>query len=102
MVAIYEIFRTRFGLVSAVKTTKDVKEGDEFLVHYGYKVKTGPRWYKKLFEEHKKKNPNANTNFDYVLDNLSFNNEIKTEADLKLGAQQRKKMTNLLGSTYWY
>ena len=80
-----------------------MKQGEEFTLHYGYKIHNNPpRWFKKLFEEHKKKNPNADTNFDHVLDNISFRNEIQTDTDFKSTVEQRKKMKNLLGSTYWY
>merc|ERR1711994_695831 len=92
----------RFGIIAAVKTIKDVKKGDEFLVHYGYPIVQGPRWYKKLFEEHSKKNPGASTNFDYMLDNISRNNEINFDEDFDSTVKQKRKMKNLLGSTYWY
>ena len=47
----------RFGLVVALKTLKDVKKGEEFLVNYQYPYKMGPKWYKKLFKASAKNNP---------------------------------------------
>ena len=100
---------SRFGLVTAVKTFKDVKQGEEFLVHYGYPLQeNSARWYKKMFEEYKKKSPGGSLvqpNFNTGIDNISKmleDNGIDLEADFETTKTKRRQMKNLLGTTYWY
>ena len=104
MISQYEItiVLSRFGLIAAVKTIKDVKKGEEFLIHYGYPIQeSSPRWYNKLFEEHSKKNPGASTDFDYLINNIA-DNRIDIDDDYEATVKKRRKMKNIMGTTYWY
>ena len=96
------IVLSRFGLIAAVKTIKDVKKGEEFLIHYGYPIQeSSPRWYNQLFKEHSKKNPGASTDFDYLINNIA-DNKIDIDDDYEATVKKRRKMKNIMGTTYWY
>ena len=118
----YSIFR--FGLVVALKTTRDVKKGEEFLVNYGYHYNIGPKWYKELFRASMKKEPKMKKTHAGLLhgvddDNLdaeikdtplpvhlSISNDIEV-TDEKLdvineSVEEKPIIHNILGSTYWY
>ena len=114
----------RFGLVVALKTIKDVKKGEEFLVNYQYPYKMGPKWYKKLFKASAKKNPAIKNQLKHLLHNVdldtvdnelndanvletsSINNDIGIEEEDELPetpvTERPTVAENLLGTTYWY
>ena len=75
-------------------------------MHYGYPLQeNSARWYKKMFEEHKKKSPGASSNFNTGIDNISKmlrNNVINLEDDFETTKTKRRQMKNILGTTYWY
>ena len=45
----------RFGLICAIKATKDISPGEEILVNYGLGMAEAPTWYKSLWVEHCRK-----------------------------------------------
>lgn len=40
----------RFGRILCVKTTKEIRAGDELFCNYGYNVADCPEWYKALHD----------------------------------------------------
>ena len=47
----------RFGITHALKTKFPVKRDEELFAHYGYPHKFGPKWYRELYKEYVKENP---------------------------------------------
>ncbi len=48
----------RFGMIASMTTTREVKKGEEFFLHYGYRLGPGaPDWYKRQYEELLKERP---------------------------------------------
>ena len=116
----------RFGLIAALKTTRDVKKGEEFLAKYDYQYQQGPRWYKENFKAAMKKNPEFKESHAYLTNNVPNADLEKLDAEIKdfeLPAHmtllnevepepKEEKMVKksspipiinrLLGSTYWY
>lgn len=42
----------RFGLICAVRATRNIQPGEEILVNYGIRMGIAPLWYKQLWVEH--------------------------------------------------
>ena len=118
---LYYFHLFRFGIVVAMKTTKKVKKGEEFLVNYGYGYKHAPVWYKELFKISVKKNPELKKTYKHIINGVDLDAEIKNveipvalamnnrlneeedEKDVKIPTPDEKpKVQNLLGTTYWY
>ena len=52
--SMYTLFDSpRYGLVQAVKTLENVREGEELFANYGYKTDSigQPKWYRDLFRQ---------------------------------------------------
>jgi len=115
----------RFGLVMALKTLRDVKKGEEFLVDYQYTYNQGPKWYKELLISSLKKNPEMKSTHAHLLHNVDLDhldNQLKDTHDVMeqssinndIGAGDEDEVPtpsitkdpkvdqNLLGTTYWY
>ena len=116
----------RFGLIAALKTTRDVKKGEEFLAKYDYQYQQGPRWYKENFKAAMKKNPEFKESHAYLTNNvpnadlekldaeikdfelpahMTLLNEVETEPKEEKMAKKSSPIpiiNRLLGSTYWY
>ncbi len=48
-------FHPRFGQIMSVVASRDLKAGDEVLVHYGYSIASSPEWYRAQWADHLRK-----------------------------------------------
>ena len=47
----------RFGLINAIKTSYPIKKDEEFFASYGYQLTRSPKWYRDLYRQFAKANP---------------------------------------------
>jgi hypothetical protein len=55
----------RFGLISAVKSVKPIKAGEEIFAFYYYPFAKAPIWFKKYFLDFIEENENEFSNFEH-------------------------------------
>ena len=52
------VYLSRFGITLSIETTVSLKKDLEIFVSYDYQMKKAPKWYRDLYKEFVKDNPN--------------------------------------------
>ena len=68
----------RFGLINAIKTIYPIKKDEEFFASYGYSMTKSPKWYRDLYRQFAKANPDVIRTIDEFESGL---NEAATHAE---------------------
>ena len=68
----------RFGLINAIKTIGPIKKDEEFFASYGYSMTKSPKWYRDLYRQFAKANPDVIRTIDEFESGL---NEATTHDD---------------------
>jgi len=68
----------RFGLINAIKTIYPIKKDEELFASYGYSMTKSPKWYRDLYRQFAKANPDVIRTIDEFESGL---NEAATHAE---------------------